>query len=178
MEFQNLDGRFASHGQGTAGVTLGAIGTALGGLSVLGGGLGALFGRGGMNGFGGFGGGAYGCNAGANQRYELSMLQELASKDAAIAMLQAEKETDAKLVEVYKTVDARFNRIEQQLNQQAVVNAQLTANVACEQQQIAQLASTLGGLTKTVIPIGNICPEPMARYNSWTEPTTTTTTTA
>jgi hypothetical protein len=40
------------------------------------------------------------------------------------------------------------------------------------QGNIAQLLS----LTKTVVPIGNICPEPMPLYNSWTAPTTTTTT--
>jgi hypothetical protein len=33
----------------------------------------------------------------------------------------------------------------------------------------------LAALTKTVIPITNVCPEPMAKYNSWTAPTTTTT---
>jgi hypothetical protein len=36
--------------------------------------------------------------------------------------------------------------------------------------------ATLMGLTKTVVPIGNICPEPMARYNSFTVPTATGTT--
>jgi hypothetical protein len=33
--------------------------------------------------------------------------------------------------------------------------------------------NTLSGLTKTVIPITSVCPEPMPMYNSWTAPTTT-----
>lgn len=31
------------------------------------------------------------------------------------------------------------------------------------------------GLTKTIVPITNVCPEPMKLYNSWTAPTTPTT---
>jgi hypothetical protein len=30
------------------------------------------------------------------------------------------------------------------------------------------------GLTKTIIPAANVCPQPMPQYNSWTAPTTTT----
>ena len=52
----------------------------------------------------------------------------------------------------------------------AVINAQVTANLACMQNTV----NTLSGLTKTVIPIASICPEPMARYNSWVAPTTET----
>ena len=48
------------------------------------------------------------------------------------------------------------------------MNAQVTANLSCMQQTI----NTLSGLTKTVIPIGSICPEVMQRYNSWVAPTT------
>ena len=61
-----------------------------------------------------------------------------------------------------------MRNIEGQLCQQAVVNAQVTANLSCMQNQIA----TLNGLTKTVIPVASICPEVMPRYNSWTAPTT------
>lgn len=61
-----------------------------------------------------------------------------------------------------------MRNIEGQLAQQAVVNAQITANLGCMQNTI----NTLSGLTKTVIPIASICPEPMTRYNSWVAPTT------
>jgi hypothetical protein len=30
--------------------------------------------------------------------------------------------------------------------------------------------AALQGLTKTIIPIGNICPPAMEKYNSWTAP--------
>jgi hypothetical protein len=68
-------------------------------------------------------------------------------------------------------VDAKFDAINAQLCSQAVINAQVTANLSCLQNTVA----TLSGLTKTVIPIGNVCPEPMPMYNSWTAPTAPTT---
>ena len=67
-------------------------------------------------------------------------------------------------------VDRRFEGVNAQLNAQAVINAQVAANLSCMQGNIA----TLMGLTKTVIPINNVCPEPMPQYNSWTAPTATT----
>lgn len=102
-----------------------------------------------------------------------------ASKDAKIAELQAEVKfrdantyTDQKMLQLYQYVDGRLRGVEGQISAQAVVNAQITANISCMQNQIA----TLSGLTKTVIPIGNVCPEPMPAKNSWTAPTTTATT--
>ena len=67
-------------------------------------------------------------------------------------------------------METRLRGIEGQICQQSVVNAQVTANLSCMQGQIA----TLMGLTKTVIPITSVCPEPMPAYNSWTAPTATT----
>ena len=81
--------------------------------------------------------------------------------------------TDSKMLEMYKYMDGRIRGVETQLCQQAVINSQVTANISCMQGQI----NTLMGMTKTVIPIGNVCPEPMQRYNSWTAPTAGTTTT-
>ena len=81
--------------------------------------------------------------------------------------------TDKKMLEMYQYMDGRLRGVEGQIQQQAVINAQITANISCMQGEIA----ALNGLTKTVIPIGNVCPEPMARYNSWSAPTTTATTT-
>lgn len=71
------------------------------------------------------------------------------------------------MLEMYQYVDGRLRNVESQLCQQAVVNAQMTANISCIQQNL----NVLNDMTKTVIPINNICPEPMARYNSWTAPT-------
>lgn len=149
---------YASKGVAGAGLGLGIAGTALGLMQN--GNLGGIFG---------------GCNGGSAyvSRYD-------AEKDARIAQLETEvKLRDANtytLGEVNKMrnyVDAKFDAINAQLCSQAVVNAQVTANLSCLQNTVA----TLSGLTKTVIPIDSICPEPMRRYNSWTAPTETATTT-
>lgn len=149
---------YASKGVAGAGLGLGIAGTALGLLQN--GNFGGILG-------GGNGGSAY------VSRYD-------AEKDARIAQLETEvKLRDANtytLGEVNKMrnyVDAKFDAINAQLCSQAVVNAQVTANLSCLQNTVA----TLSGLTKTVIPIDSICPEPMRRYNSWTAPTETATTT-
>lgn len=156
MEYEN---KYASNGKGNLGVTLGAIGTGLGVMA------------GGLNNVGGLFGNHCGCNNNGYSRYD-------ASKDARIAELETEVKlrdsniyTDSKILDLYRYVDGKFGCIEGQLSQQAVYNATNTSTIACISQQIAQLQ----GLTKVVIPTASICPEPMARYNSWTAPTTTTT---
>jgi hypothetical protein len=148
---------YASKGVAGAGLGLGIAGTALGLLQN--GNLGGIFG---------------GCNNGGSSyvtRYD-------AEKDARIAELETEvKLRDANtytLGEVNKMrnyVDAKFDAINAQLCSQAVINAQVAANLSCLQNTV----NTLSGMTKTVIPIANICPEPMQRYNSWTAPTAPTT---
>jgi hypothetical protein len=89
-----------------------------------------------------------------------------------IAYLKGRDAAKTDSLELYKYVDGRFRGIEAQIASQAVVNAQITANLSCLQNSVAALS----GLTKTVIPIGNVCPEPMPAYNSWTAPTAGTTT--
>lgn len=159
---------YASKGVAGAGLGLGIAGTALG---LLNGGAGNL-----LSGITGSGDNAL------VSRYELSMAQELAAKDGQIALLEADKYTDAKMVEVYKDLqgqisgiaaEVRANKAEQDaVNcQQAVYNGTNNATIACLQQQVAMLQS----LTKVVVPKTSVCPEPMDRYNSWTAPTTTTT---
>lgn len=138
-------------GKGTTALSI--IGTALGGLAASGG-LGILGGNG-------------GCENMPVSRYELGLEQENAKLRSDIALRDANIYNDQKLLEFYKYVDGRFNNVESQICQQAVVNAQLTANISCMQNSIA----VLNGLTKTIIPIGNVCPEPMPAYNSWTAPT-------
>lgn len=153
---------YASKGVAGAGLGLGIAGTALG-----------LMQNGSLGGI--FGGYNNGCNGGSAYvtRYD-------AEKDARIAELETEvKLRDANtytLGEVNKMrnyVDAKFDAINAQLCSQAVINAQVAANLSCLQNTV----NTLSGMTKTVIPIANICPEPMQRYNSWTAPTTTAPTT-
>lgn len=103
-------------------------------------------------------------------RYELSMQKELTNKDMEIAYLRGRDAAKSDSLELYKYVDGKFSIVERELADQRVYNATNTAALNCMQGQIAQLMS----LTKIVVPAANICPQPMAMYNSWTAPTTTT----
>ena len=70
--------------------------------------------------------------------------------------------------ELYKYFDGEIKRIDRTLCEQAVYNATQTGAISCIQGQVAQLQA----LTKTIVPITNVCPQPMPQYNSWTAPTT------
>lgn len=145
-----MEHEYASNGKGNLGVTLGAIGT---GLGVLGGGL---------NGLNLFGNAPR--NAGEHYitRYEQDLIQENAAKDSKIALLESNIYVDGKIAEVYERLNAKIGIVENQLCEQKVYNATLNGVVSCIQGQIAALQA----LTKNVIPLANICPQP----------TTTTTT--
>jgi hypothetical protein len=153
---------FASKGVAGAGLGLGIAGTALGLLN--GNGLGIL--------------GGWGCNTPYNagcgnqvvNRYEAEQSARIAELETEVKLRDANTYTLGELNKMRNYVDAKFDAINGQLCQQAVVNAQTVANISCMQNTI----NTLSGLTKTVIPIASICPEPMARYNSWTAPTADT----
>ena len=157
MEYEN---HYASNGKGNLGVTLGAIGTGLGILNN-GNGLGGILGGNNHN----------ACSEDHFiNRYEATQSARIAELETEVKLRDANTYTDGKMLEFYRYVDGRFNGIEAQICQQAVVNAQVTANLSCLQNTVA----TLSGLTKTVIPIDNVCPAPMPQYNSWTAPTATT----
>jgi hypothetical protein len=143
MEYEKND--FSSNGKGNLAVTLGAIGT---GLGVLSGGLGNL-------------GGVFGNNTGCNEdhyvnRYELALQKEIEAKNSRIALLESNIYVDSKIADVYERLNTKIGCVENQLAQQAVYNATLNGTVSCIQGQIA----TLQALTKTIIPIANICPQP------------------
>lgn len=152
-----MEVEYAKRGVANAGLTTGIIGTALGAMNASGGNglLGGLFG---------------GCRDSVSH-YELTQESAIAAKDARIALLEANTYNDQKLLDVYKYLDGELKDIRGQLCHQAVVNAQITANISCMQNNLA----TLNGLTKTVIPVDSLCPEVMQRYNSWTAPTATAT---
>lgn len=165
---------YASKGVAGTGLGLGIAGTALG---LLNGGLGGLGGIGSnavtaaaIPAMAGYAAARTGtCNEDHNvNRYEAAQAARIAELETEVKLRDANTYTDQKMLELYQYTDGRLRNVESQLYQQAVINAQTTANISCMQQNLNEL----NGMTKTVIPIGNICPEPMARYNSWTAPTT------
>jgi hypothetical protein len=89
-------------------------------------------------------------------RYELGLQQELAAKDSKISLLESNIYVDSKIADVYERLNTKIGVIEHELCDQRVYNATNTATVSCLQQQIA----TLAALTKVVVPITNVCPQP------------------
>ena len=156
MEYTN---EYSSNGKGNLGVTLGVIGTGLGILNGNGNGiLGGIFGNG---------------NCGCSEdhminRYEAAQSARIAELETEVKLRDSNINTDGKILDLYKYVDGKFGCIERELCDQRVYNATNTATISCISNQVAQLAS----LTKVIIPAANVCPEPMAKYNSWTAPTT------
>ena len=153
---------FASKGVAGSGLGLGIAGTALG---VLNGGLGNVLGMGncGYN---------VACSENmAVNRYELGQESRISKLESEIALRDANIYNDQKMLELYKYFDGEVKRIDKTLCEQAVYNATQTGAIGCIQGQIAQLQS----LTKLIVPITSVCPEPMKLYNSWTAPTAPTT---
>lgn len=165
----------ASRGVANAGLTTGIIGTALG---VLNGGAGLL------NNYAAAPAAMAAVNADEHfvTRHELDLIRELQNKEGQVAILQSEKYTDQKLVEVYNALNAQDKAIRADVaanyrefrdftDQQSTYNGVNTATLGCMQNQINQLL----GLTKLVIPNGSCCP-------GWgaveVKPATTTTTPA
>lgn len=147
---------FASKGVAGSGLGLGIAGTALG---ILNGGLGNLL--------GGMGG-----NCGCSEdhwvnRYEAGQSARIAELETEVKLRDANVYTMSEMNKLRDYVDHRFEGVNAQLCNQAVLNSQITANISCMQGNIA----TLMGLTKTIVPITNVCPEPMPALNSWTAPT-------
>lgn len=91
-------------------------------------------------------------------RYEATMMQELAAKDAKIGLLESNIYTDQKIADVYERLNTKINAMKDEQNainmQQAVYNGTNTAALNCLQGQVAQLYS----LTKLIVPNGSICP--------------------
>lgn len=155
MEYQ-----YASNGKANAALTTGIIGT---GLSLLNGGLGSF----------GWGNGNYHNTDGGRYvtKDELNYVQTISAKDSEIALLKSEQNTELKIADVYERLITRINadaKAQAEINaSQMVFNANSNSAIAVLQNQIC----VLNGLTKTVVPITNVCPQPMEKFNSWTAPT-------
>ncbi len=154
-----LENKYGSKGVAGAGLGLGIAGTALGLLN--GNGLGGLF------------GGNRNCGHEEHlvNRYEAQQSARIAELETEVKLRDSNIYTDSKILELYKYVDGKLACVESQICQQNVYNATNTATLNCISGQVAQLQA----LTKTIIPITNVCPQPMPQYNSWTAPTAPTT---
>lgn len=141
-EYEN---RYASRGVGGAGLGLGIAGTALG---VLNGGLGNVFG--GWNG---------NCNCNENMvvnRYEAQQQARIAELETEVKLRDANTFTMGEMGKLRDYVDGKFASVEKELCDQKVYNATNTATIGCIANQVNQLMA----LTKMVIPITNVCPQP------------------
>jgi hypothetical protein len=153
---------YANKGVAGAGLGLGIAGTALG---LLNGGLGNF----------GIGGVAPRSTCHEDHfvnRYEASQSARIAELETEVKLRDANTYTDSKILDLYRYVDGKLDGVNAAICAQNVYNATNSAAIGCINNQIA----TLMALTKVVVPTSSICPEPMARYNSWTAPTTSTTT--
>lgn len=130
---------YASKGVAGTGLGLGIAGTA---LSLLGGGLGigALTGRGNR------GGGEQIVVDGDSMpvsRYEMKLQQELAAKDAQIALRDANTYGDQKMLELYRYIDGQFKEIRGELGTQAVFNERTRGSFDLVRQDIGCVKSEL-----------------------------------
>lgn len=139
-----METNFASKGVAGAGLGLGIAGTA---LAVLSGGLNNI----------GIGVGRTACPEDhVVNRYEAALQGRLAELETRNKLLESNVYTDSKIADVYERLNAKIGVVEAQVNAQAAYNATNTATLNCINGQVAQLMA----LTKTVIPIANICPTP------------------
>lgn len=140
---------FASKGVAGAGLGLGIAGTALGLLS------------GGGNLINAAGNGYNNCGRFVTKD-EFQMGQELARKDAEIALIKSEQNTEVKIADVYERLITRINadaKSQADWNAaQMVSNAQMSSAISTNAQSIAGLQNTVGNITKTVIPNNVVCP--------------------
>ena len=126
---------YASKATADAGLTTGIIGTALGALNsgIFNGGLGNLFGGNAsaadLSGMAAGAALAAALGAGGRcsedktvNRYELSLQQKLAEKDAQIALRDANTYGDQKMLEMYKYIDGKLGEVQGALASQAVNN--------------------------------------------------------
>lgn len=126
---------YASKGVAGTGLGFGIAGTALSLLQ--GGGLGGLLG----GGWGGCGG----CGCGGNAALAGGMgLAALAEKDAKIAQLSAELDTDRKLIAVWDNLNTKREATDLKV---------ATLEAKCDTMQYV-----LGTITKVVVPNTSVCP--------------------
>ena len=130
---------YASNGKANAALTTGIIGTAGVGLGL----LGNLLGGWGMNPAAAMAAGAACSENTPVTRYELDRGQQLAAKDAEIALLKANTYNDQKMLEVYAYIDGQLKDVRKTLCDQAVHNQRTEDSFVLARQDIASVKSEL-----------------------------------
>ena len=180
-------GDYASKGVAGSGLGLGIAGTALGLLN--GNGLGGLFGNSNV----------------AEKDAIIGQLKAEKYTDTAVLALRdkLEKLVDDAAAQTVKNdkaiaqnaqeiaclqrqidTDTKWARENAQLREQimegkiSAVAQSATNGINNLGSSLANLQATVASITSIVVPRTAVCPEPMPLYNSWTAPTTTTTTTS
>lgn len=97
---------------------------------------------------------------------DIACLAEKQELNLRIAQLEADKKNLELEVRINNKIDAVAGCANAGIQQ-------LNSNFTCLQNTV----NTLVGLTKVIVPADAVCPPPMPKYNSWTAPTTATTTT-
>lgn len=130
MAIYNEDKDYASKGVGTAGLTLGIIGTSLASGILNGTGVGGLFG---------------------NQNPASSPVYQLASKDNEIAQLKAERYADQQV----KAITAEVSSLSQRV---AAIEVAEPLREQILQERINSVSATVARLVQPMIPNANIAP--------------------
>ena len=89
-------------------------------------------------------------------RYEATMQSKIAELETEVKLRDANTYTMGQVSSLRDYVDGKFATVEKELCDQRVYNATNTATIGCIANQVNQLMA----LTKVVIPITNVCPQP------------------
>lgn len=91
-------------------------------------------------------------------RYDAGKDARIATLEQQVALGQAEKYTDQKIIDVYSKLEGRIMSLGRQVcdnaASQGVINATIGSSVSVLQNQVAQIMS----LTKLVVPNTSVCP--------------------
>lgn len=161
MQIKTQDGieNVASAGVGGAGLGLGIAGTALGLLN---------------NGGGNILGGLFGGNANNS-----ALMSELAREKAERFAEKTGSEIYNAMFSQYKELAQATTNIDKRVSalevagplREQLLNQRIDCCCNSMNAGLAALQATVANITKTVVPISAVCPQPMPQYNSWTAPT-------
>ena len=167
MQIKTAEGmaNVSSAGVGGAGLGLGIAGTALGLLN-------------GANG-NGILGGLFG---GGNVNQTNALMSDLAKE-------KAERFAEKTGAEIYNAMFAQYKELAQATTnidkrvsalevagplREQLVNQRIDCCCNSMNAGLAALQATVANITKTIVPITSVCPQPMPQYNSFVVPTTDT----